>query len=390
MLGIATTVLLLLLLLIAAEDGEDREEKQQRAQAAKEEVAKKETDRKEAQRKAKEKEEAERKAQEEQARQEKEEADRKAKEEADRRAQEEAERKEKEEAERKEKEEAERIAKEEAERKAQREEESRMREEAWRKDHPEKYLQSLGLVKKGNAWQLKDATELKEQTENLHKKRVSLKKDLDGAKKTEREMPGRYKKLEKMLMVNLLKLKKTRSENPGERRQLVIWVGLLENQDFREDMINDDFPSKEELPQGWQWYAEKGPQTRDRLIEFLNKHGSSFERVQLQYRQSIQQLKDRKKGLDEGLNELLNSAREVHQFKNHVEEEWAAIDAEMDHVEEARGSAPIKPIKTTIEKAEESVAAVLELKEDIGNFLKPPSQEQRRPPPRRPGGNRPG
>ncbi|MDP7267914.1 MAG: hypothetical protein QF408_07040, partial [Pirellulales bacterium] len=287
-------------------------------------------------------------------------------------------------------EEARRKAKEEVESRRKKEEESRKKAEAWRKDHPEEYLEGLGLVKKGNAWQLKDATELKEQTENLHKKRVSLKKDLDGAKKTEREMPGRYKKLEKMLMVNLLKLKQTRPKDEGQAKKLVTWIIALENPDFRKDLITDDFPSKEDLPPRWQRYAEKGPQTRDRLIEFLNKHGSSFERVQQQYLQSIQKLKDRKKGLDEGLNELLNSAREVHQFKNHVEEEWAAIDAEMDHVAEAKGSVPIKPIKTTIEKAEERIAAVLELKEDIGNFLKPPSQEQRRPPPRRPGGNRPG
>ncbi len=158
-------------------------------------------------------------------------------------------------------------------------------------------------------------------------------------------------------------------------------------------MITDDFPSGEELPPGLKRYADKGPQTRDRLIEFLNKHRSSFERVQLQYRQSIQQLKDRKKGLDEGLNELLNSAREVDRLKQTVEQRRERLIQERERIKEAIENAGGKLSETAttkaIEKAEESVAAVLELEEEIENFLKPPSQEQRRPPPGRPGGNRP-
>jgi len=340
------------------------------------------------------KEEADRKAKEEQARKAKEEAERKAKEQADRDAKEEAARKAKEEADRKEQRRAMLKQRVEARRKAEesrrkRKEESRKKEEAWRQDHPEEYLERLGLVKKGNSWQLKDATELKEQTDDLSRQRASLKNNLDGAKKNEREMPGRYKKLEQMLKVNLAKLKKTRSENPGERQTLITWVIALENPDFRKDLITDDFPSKEDLPPGRQWYADKGPQTRDRLIEFLKQRGSSFKPAQQQYLQSIQQLEDRKKNLDKGLDALLNAAREVHQFKNNVEGQWAEIQRETENVTNAKGSVPITPIKTTIEKVDERVAAVLKLKEEIENFLNPPNRDQRGPPPGRPGGNRP-
>ena len=152
-------------------------------------------------------------------------------------------------------------------------------------------------------------------------------------------MSGRYKKLEQMLMVTLAKLKKTRTENPDERQTLITWVIALENPDFRKDLITDDFPSREDLPPGWQWYADKGPQTRDRLIEFLNQRGSSFKPAQQQYLQSIQQLEDRKKNLDKGLDALLNAAREVDRLKQNVEEQWAAIQRETENVAEAKGSA---------------------------------------------------
>ncbi len=321
------------------------------------------------------KEKADRKAQREAMLKERAEARRKAQKEADRI---EAQRKAKEETDRKEKEEAERIAKEEAERKAQREEESRMREEAWRKDHPEEYLQGLDLVKKGNVWQPEATIELDKEVKSLFKETRLLTKSLNDYMKNLATLRFQHDYLEDLLRQGLDGLPdplKNRTEPIKKHFEVFSeWmiegeIQIAKDREMPKEKKKHHNHTIARLQRGkmfWGNIARRKNVNGVTLFAFFNKQRADYQKLKTQVEGEQDALKTR-------CSKLTKSRKRAGDLIKQTETQWEKIQQQKETIEQTirlvgDGNGRLRSEtqqETAIEKASEVIKKADSLLDEI-------------------------
>ena len=173
---------------------------------------------------------------------------------------------------------------------AQKEKQQIEAEKKWRKEHPDQYLESLGLVKEKNAWEIEAALKLNEMKDPLAKLISEYKKKSTGLKNKGRKI----KQLKSKLLNDMQKL-----------------PGAFKNEEFREWVLN-----------GRRRFGNESNRTRRMLDEWTRQYDYFRERVA----PLAVRLDGKIDALESAKNHLRNDLKELEQ----VTDDISSIDRRAD------------------------------------------------------------
>ena len=195
----------------------------------------------------------------------------------------------------------------------QREKKEKEAERQWRKDHPDKYLDSLGLVMEKNSWQIRAALELGELSKPLTKFLLEYQRKKKGLEKK----ASKIQFLENKLLTDMQKLR-----------------GAFQSAEFREWVLDgmQDYPgargSKRQK-------VDRGRQEFDRFREQLPSLANRLEKKVSELKSNKDELRDDLESLMDARSSLEHLDERAYELIESVEATEKRLDRERKYFEPA-------------------------------------------------------
>ena len=223
----------------------------------------------------------------------------------------------------------------------QKEKQKKEAEKKWRKEHPDQYLESLGLVKEKNAWEIEAALKLNEMKEPLAKLISEYKKKSTELKIKQRQINN----LESKLLNDMQKL-----------------PGAFKNEEFREWVLN-----------GRRRFGNESNRTRQMLDEWTRQYdhfraqapalANKLEQKVSQLQSIKNQLQENKRSLQDTLHEMEDLDQRAHELLQSIketEQQLAQKKINIDSALQSTGLGLEEPNTTNVENLLKKVRGILD------------------------------
>jgi len=224
---------------------------------------------------------------------------------------------------------------------AQKEKQQIEAEKKWRKEHPDQYLESLGLVKEKNAWEIEAALKLNEMKDPLAKLISEYKKKSTELKIKQRQINN----LESKLLNDMQKL-----------------PGAFKNEEFREWVLN-----------GRRRFGNESNRTRQMLDEWTRQYdhfraqapalANKLEQKVSQLQSAKNQLQENKRSLQDTLHEMEDLDQRAHELLQSIketEQQLAEKKRNIDSALQSTGLGLEEPNTTNVENLLKKVKGILD------------------------------